>query len=178
MFRKLNAMGMLAVCAVLVMAFYSQFAQEELPCPLCLLQRIAFAAVLCGLMLNVMKGPKPVHYSIVIIAAFFGGAVALRQVGLHIVPGTGSYGAPFLGMHYYTWAFLIFALVVLGSAVTAAFSSQYQEYGYIPFREQSGIGKLAIVLAIGFVAANAVVTFAECGPLQCPDDPASYWLFN
>ena len=177
-FRKLNAVGVLAVCAVLAMAFYSQFAQDALPCPLCLLQRIGFAAVLCGLMLNVVMGPKPVHYSIMIVAALFGGAVALRQVSLHVVPGTGSYGAPFLGLHYYTWAFVVFALVVLGSAVMAGFSSQYQEQRYIPFREQSGIGKLAIVLAMGFVAANAVVTFAECGPLQCPDDPTSYWLFN
>ena len=178
MFRKLNAIGVLAVCAVLALAFYGQIGQNELPCPLCLLQRIGFAAVLCGLVLNVVMGPRPIHYSIMIIAALFGGAVALRQVSLHVVPGTGSYGAPFLGMHYYTWAFVAFALVVLGSAVMAAFSSQFQEQKFIPFREQSGISKLAIVLAMGFVAANAIVTFAECGPLQCPDDPTSYWLFN
>ena len=177
-FRKLNAIGVLAVCMVLAMAFYSQLAQNQLPCPLCLLQRIGFAAVLCGLMLNVVMGPRPIHYSITIIAALFGGAVALRQVSLHVVPGTGSYGAPFLGMHFYTWAFVLFALVVLGSAVMAAFSSQYQEQGFMPLREQSGIGRLAIVLAIGFVAVNTIVTFAECGPLQCPDDPTSYWLFN
>jgi len=178
LFRKLNAIGMLAVCAVLAMAFYSQFSQGELPCPLCLLQRVAIVAVLCGLMLNVVKGPKPDHYSIIIIAAFYGGAVSLRQISLHVVPGTGTYGAPFLGMHYYTWAFLVFSLIILGTAIIAAYSTQYHKQKFIPFREQSGIAKLAIVVAIALVAMNVLATFAECGPLQCPDNPTSYWLFN
>lgn len=178
LFRKLNAIGMLAVSAVLAMAFYSQFTQDELPCPLCLLQRIATVAVLCGLMLNVVKGSKPDHYSIMIISAFFGAAVSLRQISLHIVPGTGSYGAPFLGMHYYTWAFMVFALVILGTAIIAAYSTQYHGQKFIPFREQSGIAKVAIVVALIFVAMNAMVTFAECGPLQCPDDPTTYWLLD
>lgn len=178
LFRKLNAIGMLAVSAVLAMAFYSQFAQGELPCPLCLLQRVAAVAVLCGLMLNVVKGPKPDHYSMMIIGAFFGAAVALRQVSLHIVPGTGSYGAPFLGMHYYTWAFLVFALVIFGTAIVAAYSTQYHKQQFIPFREQSGIAKLAIVVSLFFVAANVITTFAECGPLECPSNPTEYWLFK
>ena len=178
LFRKLNAIGMLAVSAVLAMAFYSQFTQNELPCPLCLLQRVATVAVLCGLMLNVVKGPKPDHYSIMIIGAFFGCAVSLRQISLHIVPGSGSYGAPFLGMHYYTWAFLVFALLIFGTAIIAAYSTQYHKQKFIAFREQSGIAKVAIVVAVIFVAMNALVTFAECGPLQCPDNPTSYWLFN
>ena len=178
LFRRLNAIGMLAVSAVLAMAFYSQFTQNELPCPLCLLQRVATVAVLCGLMLNVVKGPKPDHYSIMIIGAFFGCAVSLRQISLHIIPGSGSYGAPFLGMHYYTWAFLVFSLIILGTAIIAAYSTQYHKQKFIGFREQSGIAKVAIVVAVLFVAMNAIVTFVECGPLQCPDNPTSYWLFN
>jgi disulfide bond formation protein DsbB len=178
LFRKLNAIGMLLVCAVLAMGFYSQFTQRELPCPLCLLQRVATVAVLCGLMLNVVKGPKPDHYSIMIIGAFFGGAVSLRQISLHVVPGTGTYGAPFLGMHYYTWAFLVFALIVLGTAIIAAYSTQYHKQQFIPFREQSGLAKVAIVVSLAFVALNAVATFAECGPIECPSNPTSYWLFS
>ena len=178
LFRRLNAIGMLAVSAVLAMAFYSQFTQYELPCPLCLLQRVATVAVLCGLMLNVVKGPKPDHYSIMIIGAFFGCAVSLRQISLHIVPGSGSYGAPFLGMHYYTWAFLVFSLIIFGTAIIAAYSTQYHKQKFIAFRDQSGISKVAIVVAVVFVAMNALATFAECGPLQCPDNPTSYWLFG
>jgi len=81
-------------------------------------------------------------------------------------------------MHYYTWAFLVFALIIFGTAIIAAYSTQYHKQKFIAFREQSGIAKVAIVVAVTFVAMNALVTFAECGPLQCPDNPTSYWLFN
>ena len=51
-FRNLNALGVLAVCIVLLTAFYDQFTGGGLPCPLCLLQRIGFVGVLCGLLLT------------------------------------------------------------------------------------------------------------------------------
>ena len=35
--RNMNALGVLAVCLVLVLAFYFQLVLYELPCPLCLL---------------------------------------------------------------------------------------------------------------------------------------------
>jgi hypothetical protein len=31
--------------------------------------------------------------------------------------------------------------------------------------------------AIGLVALNAVTTFLQCGPLECPDNPVHYWAF-
>ncbi len=42
---KLNAVALYAISAVLLVAFYFQFALGELPCPLCLLQRVAFTAL-------------------------------------------------------------------------------------------------------------------------------------
>ena len=178
LFRNLNALGVLAICVVLLVALYSQFVDGELPCPLCLLQRIACVAVLTGLMLNVVKGPKPDHYSIMIISAFFGAAVSLRQISLHIIPGTGSYGAPFLGLHYYTWSFIVFALIIFGTAVIAAYSTQYHKQQFIRLADQNVLAKLAIVVALVVVCANMLATFAECGPYQCPDNPVSYWLFD
>lgn len=178
LFRNLNALGILAICVVLGVALFSQFVDGELPCPLCLLQRVGCVAVLTGLMLNVVKGPKPDHYSIMIIGAFFGAAVSLRQISLHIIPGTGSYGAPFLGLHYYTWSFIVFALIILGTAIIAAYSTQYHKQRYIRFAEQNLFAKFTIVIALVIVAGNMLATFAECGPYQCPDNPVSYWLFN
>ena len=177
-FRALNALGALAVCIVLLMAFYDQFATGSLPCPLCLLQRVACVAVLCGLLLNIVRGPRPDHYSIMIISAFFGAAVSLRQVSLHVIPGTGGYGELFLNWHYYTWSFVVFALVILGTAIVAAYSTQYHRQGFIRFRDQHGLAKIAIVVSLLVVAANVLSAFAECGPGQCPDNPTSYWLFQ
>ncbi len=35
--------------------------------------------------------------------------------------------------------------------------------------------KLSFVV---LVSMNVVIAFAECGPLQCPDNPTSSWLFD
>ena len=42
---RLNALALYVVAAVLLAAFYFQLALGELPCPLCLLQRAGFAAL-------------------------------------------------------------------------------------------------------------------------------------
>lgn len=177
-FRNLNALGVLLVSGVLIVALYDQFANNDLPCPLCLLQRVGFVAVMTGLVLNIVRGPKADHYSIMIIAAFFGAAVSLRQISLHVIPGTQAYGDPFLGLHYYTWAFIVFAVIILGTAIIAAYSTQYHKQRYVKISEQSLICRIALIFAFTVVATCAIAAFAECGPGVCPEDPKSYWLIS
>jgi disulfide bond formation protein DsbB len=178
LFRNLNALGVLLVSTVLIVALYDQFANKDLPCPLCLLQRVGFVAVMSGLVLNIVRGPKADHYSIMIIAAFFGAAVSLRQISLHVIPGTQTYGDPFLGLHFYTWAFIVFAIIILGTAIIAAYSTQYHKQRYVKFSQQSLLCKIALSCAFTIVAACALAAFAECGPGVCPEDPKNYWLFT
>lgn len=177
-FRNLNALGLIAISLVMAYAEYSQLFQHELPCPLCLLQRIGFVAVMFSLLLNVIYGSKLLHYNLTIIAALFGAAVALRQISLHVIPGTPGYGAPFLGYHFYTWAFIVFSIIILVVAIISSFSSQYDSDGFVTFWQQPAVAKIAIVLCLLMVAINVIVTFAECGPLVCPDNPTNYWLFS
>ena len=112
---------------VLVLAYVYQLKLYELPCPLCLLQRVGFVAVGVGLGLNLLYGARPQHYAIMLLAALFGGSVAVRQILLHIVPGTGHYGSPVLGLHYYTWSAICFFLILLGTAFMLLFDRQYAE---------------------------------------------------
>ena len=175
-FRVLNAIGLLLVSVVLFMAFYGQIAGGDLPCPLCLLQRIAFVAVMYGLLLNVIQGPKPLHYSIMIISGLLGAAIAMRQVLMHVIPGTPPYGAPFLGYHYYTWAFIVFSLVIFGTAIVSAFGSQYGNSAYLPFKEQHWFCKLTIGITLVLTLANVISAFIECGPGECPENPVTYKL--
>lgn len=177
-FRLLNAIGLVLVSLVLFIALYGQIAGGDLPCPLCLLQRVAFVAVMYGLLLNVVQGPKPLHYSIMVISALLGAAIALRQVSQHVIPGTPPYGAPFLGYHYYTWAFIVFFLVIFGTAIISAFGSQYGKSIYMPFREQQWFCKLVIGITIALTLANAVSALIECGPGECPENPVTYKLMH
>lgn len=175
--RTLNAIGLIVVCGVLIGAYFFQFTLNELPCPLCLLQRVAFVAVGYGLALNLIYGSKPHHYGIMLIAAVYGGSVSIRQILLHIVPGTGSYGSPVLGLHYYTWAGIAFFLVILGTAIMLLFEGQYRKLRDEPSHEKFGgqkLAKFAFFLLLFLAAANAVTTLLECGPLICDDPPTGY----
>src|SRR6188472_1842289 len=92
----LNALGLYAIALILAAAFVFQFALGELPCPLCLLQRVAFAALAVGPILNLRYGPRPSHYALSLIAAIAGAGISMRQVLLHIIPGDPGYGSMIL----------------------------------------------------------------------------------
>jgi disulfide bond formation protein DsbB len=85
-----NAVAAAGIAIVLLVAFGLQFGLKELPCPLCNLQRVAFALCGFGFLLNLRFGVQPLNYGLSLLAALFGVAVAGRQVLLHIVPGSGS----------------------------------------------------------------------------------------
>lgn len=176
----LNAAGVLGISAVLLFAFIDQLLLSDLPCPLCLLQRVAFVLAGFGLALNLRFGPQPRYYALTIIAALVGMMISARQVMLHIAPGTGSYGEAFLGLHFYSWAFLLFALIILGVAFLLFFHPQRDNQA----TEQPAAGWMGTLAIIAFWAvailslANGISTFLECGLGLCPDDPAEYQLLS
>src|SRR5262245_66494518 len=88
----LNTLGLYAVALVLAVAFAAQLILGELPCPLCLLQRIQFAMLAVGPTLNVRFGPRPSHYAVSLFAATAGAAFAARQVLLQLMLGTNGFG--------------------------------------------------------------------------------------
>ena len=45
-------------------------------------------------------------------------------------------------------------------------------------RPMGGASRLAAWLLILVTLANAVASFALCGPIECPDNPTSYWLLT
>ena len=175
-----NWVGAMAIAGVLLAAFVLQFAQHELPCPLCQLQRVALVLCGFGFLLNLRYGSQPAHYGVILVSALFGLAVAGRQVLLHIVPGDPGYGSPVLGLHLYTWTFVFFVATMLGVAVLLLLSGRELETR----REgrhalpMGGASRLAAWLPILVTLANAVASFALCGPIECPDNPTGYWLLT
>lgn len=177
--RTLNAVGLLVVCGIVLGGYHFQFAWDELPCPLCLLQRVGFAAVGFGLALNLIYGPQPGHYGVILIGALFGGSVAVRQILLHIVPGTGAYGSPVLGLHYYTWSAIFFFLILAGTALMLLSSRQFEHASEARVTEAarfggSNLARLAFFVLVLTTLADAVSTLLECGPFICDDSPTSY----
>jgi disulfide bond formation protein DsbB len=173
---RLNALGLLAVSAVLLFAFVDQLVYGDLPCPLCILQRAGLVVAGFGLALNLRFGPRPGHYAIMILGAAAGGAIATRQILLHIVPGSGSYGNPFLGLHFYTWSLVVAVLIVIGGAVMLLFERQFSESAR-PER-LAGLALTSFVVFALLVLGNGVSIVLECGGGLCPDNPTEYLLLR
>ena len=153
-----------------------QFVGHEIPCPLCLLQRIAMLGIAIGALLNVRFGPSPAGYAVSLLSALFGACVSIRQILLHILPEDPGYGAPVLGLHLYTWALVVFLVTLLLGSAMLLLGSQFRE----PPRARSlnRIHQLAFFLVLVIAAGNALATFAECGPGVCPANPESYQLLD
>lgn len=181
MVRFGNWLGVVGMAAVLLVAFVMQFAQHELPCPLCLLQRIAFVLCGFGFLLNLRFGAQLAHYGAAILGALFGLAVSGRQVLLHILPDDPGYGPPVLGLHLYTWAFVFFAVTLLGIAVLMLLGTAGDPDRREGRHDEPLMGlpsRLAAWLLVAVTLGNAIATFVLCGPIECPANPTSYWLFS
>ena len=175
----LNALSLYAVALVLAAAYAAQFILRELPCPLCLLQRILFAALAVGPILNIRFGLRPSHYAMSLLAAMAGAVVSTRQVLLHIMPGDAGYGTALLGYHYYTWAFIGFAVAIIATAVMLLFDRQFEDDGGSAQPVAVGaFARTAVWLVIGLTAANVISTLLECGFAACPGDPVAYELLK
>src|SRR6201993_4279171 len=156
----LNALGLYGIALVLAVAFAAQLWLGELPCPLCLLQRIQFAMLAVGPILNVRFGPRPSHYGISLLVAIAGAGFAARQILLHIMPGDPGYGSALLGYHYYTWAFIGFAVAVVALAAMLLFDAQFKEDDQA--QPVGGFARAAVWLVLALTALNVISTLLEC----------------
>jgi disulfide bond formation protein DsbB len=172
----LNALGLYAIALVLTGAFAAQLLLNELPCPLCLLQRCLFALLATGPFLNIRFGPRPSHYALALLTACAGAAVAARQILLHILPGDPGYGSTLLGYHFYTWAFIGFAAAIVLIAIVLLFDGQF--HGDTAAQPVEIFVRAAVWLIIGLTALNVISTYVECGYSACPDNPTTYELLR
>jgi disulfide bond formation protein DsbB len=173
----LNALGLYAVALVLAAAFAAQFVLHELPCPLCLLQRILFATLAVGPILNIRFGPRPSHYALSLFAAVAGAVVSTRQVLLHILPGDAGYGSALLGYHYYTWALIGFIAAIVLLASILLFDRQFDD-DKTQLVAGTAFAQAAVWLVIGLTALNTITTLLECGFGACADNPLVYELLK
>jgi disulfide bond formation protein DsbB len=175
----LNALGLCAVALVLAAAFAAQLLLHELPCPLCLLQRIMFALLAIGPIMNVRWGPRPSHYALSLFAAVAGAIISSRQVLLHIMPGDAGYGTALLGYHYYTLALIGFIAAIVLLAAVLLFDRQFEEDAATqPIAAADGFAHAAVWLVIALTALNVVSTLLECGFGACADNPVVYELLK
>ncbi|MCZ2158687.1 disulfide bond formation protein B [Bartonella sp. 220] len=172
----MNTLGLIGLSIVLLVAFYYQLVKFELPCPLCLLQRVGLMLAGCGFLLNIHHKVKHTHYGMVILGCMVTSSVAVRQVLLHITPDDLGYGSTFFGLHFYTWALIISLLCILGVSVAmilGELAHKVKVFSPLPI-----FNRTASFLFVFLIAANLISTILECGSGQCADDPVRYELLS
>lgn len=159
-----------ALAAILTAAMVMQYVFGEIPCPLCLLQRVAMFGVCFGLILNFRHGFSDRNLGLSLLFSVFLLVVAVRQSLLDIYPRPGHeyVGSAILGLHMPIWSILVAVALIAGFAVKlAVFGS---EDGRAPPKRFSAVGRIAAVLGL-YVAALALVNFGsvvlQCGLGQC-----------
>jgi disulfide bond formation protein DsbB len=164
-------LGMMAVmAAVLTAALVIQYGSGELPCPLCLLQRVAMLGVCFGLILNFRHGFSDRNLGFSLLFSVFLLVVAVRQTLLDLYPRPGhSYvGSAVLGLHMPVWSVLI--AVALITAIALKLCIIGTEDRARPPERSSLFARLAMMLSF-YVIGLAVVNFGsvvvQCGIGEC-----------
>lgn len=173
--RILNMVALAALLLVLAGSLFLQFGLGEQPCPLCLIQRSGMIGLAIGPMLNLVRGLRPAHYAISILAACVGGAGSIRQILLHIAtPGDEGFGPAVLGFHLYTWADIVFVIAVIGCALLLMWSTPFSANDNGILGAKSAMRAIGIGFMAWVVLDLAIILLAiipECGVGMCPDDP-------
>jgi disulfide bond formation protein DsbB len=107
---------MTVIAGIITAAMVLQYAKGELPCPLCLLQRIAMFGVCFGIMQNFRRGFSYQNTGFSLLFTIFLLIVSVRQTLLDIYPRPGHayIGSAVLGIHMPVWSIII-ALCLLSA---------------------------------------------------------------
>ena len=169
--NEVYTLGMMAViAAVLTAAMVMQYTYGELPCPLCLLQRVAMLGVCFGLMQNFRNGFSDRNLGYSLLFSVFLLVVSIRQTLLDIYPRPGHayVGSAVLGLHMPVWSILIAMALITAFAIKLCVIGT--EDGTKPPDHKSQFGRIAMLLSL-YVIAVAVVNFGsvlvQCGLGQC-----------
>jgi disulfide bond formation protein DsbB len=95
-------LGFMICAGLLAFALYLQYYEQQDPCPLCILQRVAFIAMMAVFAVGALHGPQRrgavVYSALLFLIAAIGAAVAGRQVWLqHLPPNQVPACGPGLG---------------------------------------------------------------------------------
>lgn len=164
--------------------FYFQFALGELPCPLCILQRMGMMLSSLGPLYIVIRSLRgtlaPADFmtglGFAIVGALLGSAMSIRQILLHIMPGDPGYGTAIFGLHLYTWALVSFIVVLVFAGVLLTFGTEFLPIAPVSQAART-VAWVVIWIFVATIAANLVaVFFLEGFNWFLPDNPTEYML--
>ena len=166
-------LAMMAVIAgILTAAMTLQYAKGELPCPLCLLQRVALFGVCFGIMQNFRSGFSYQNTGFSLLFTIFLLIVSVRQSLLDITPRPGHdyIGSAVFGIHMPVWSIIIALCLLIAFAAKLAVLGGDQHLRDNDVKTFPLIGRAASLLSLTVIALgaiNLVSAVLQCGVGQC-----------
>lgn len=162
-------LGVLAVLVgVLSAALVMQFALGELPCPLCLLERVAMFGVGFAIVQNFRNGFGERMTGLALIFAVLLLVIATRQSMLDIAPRPGHayIGSAVFGLHMPVWAALVGLVLILAHALKITLLGAAVP-GVAPPPVLAATARLLGLALILLCAVNFVAVLLQCGAGEC-----------
>lgn len=166
------------IAAILVAAMAYQYLNQEIPCPLCLLQRLALFGVAFGIAQNFRSGYSDRNTGWSLLFTLFLLIVSVRQTLINIYPREGHayVGSAVFGIHMPVWC------VLIATALLIAFGLKLTVLGgdhQIAGRKPSGaLGKLAtagVILIVALCVINFASVVVQCGLDSCRTSGYRLW---
>ncbi len=163
--EELDSAALLGIAITLLAAFYFQFALGELPCAFCNLIRVGFMIFGSGLLLNLRFGAQAWNYLLSAVGALIGSLISLLFMFAKAPSYTVPTGSAILGLHMYTWTYVIFTAAVMYCVLMLCLHAQTNATSSANTlqRPRSAVRSLAMVLFIALVGANFVSAFLQNG---------------
>jgi disulfide bond formation protein DsbB len=166
---RLILLAMLTVlAAILTAAMVMQYGLNEIPCPLCLLQRVAMFGCCFGLITQLRADNSERGTGIALIFAVLLLVIAVRQTLLDIYsrPGHEYIGSAVLGLHLPVWSVVIAVALLLGLALRLALFGGARATLNDSVIRRVLVQPLAIYVVL-ICAINFLSVIAQCGLDQC-----------
>ncbi len=158
-----------ALAAILTAAMVLQYAFGEIPCPLCLLQRVAMFGCCFGLIQQLRAEESERGSGISLVFALLLLVISVRQTLLDLFPRAGHayIGSAVLGMHMEVWSVLVAVALLLGFAIRFALFGAPRAApdagGSLMHRCARGLELYVVFLCV----LNFVSVVLQCGLGEC-----------
>ena len=167
---RLILLAMLVVlAAILTAAMAMQYALGEIPCPLCLLQRVAMFGCCFGLIQQLRLRDSERGTGIALIFALLLLVISVRQTLLDIYPRPGHdyIGSAVLGLHLPVWSVIIAVALFLGLAVRLALFGGGRTTKSGGDALPRALVQPLVIYVVVICAINFLSVLAQCGLDQC-----------
>ena len=160
---------LVALAGILTAAMVMQYAFGELPCPLCLLQRVALFGCCFGLIQQVRDGESERGSGISLAFALLLLVISVRQTLLDLFPrpGHGYIGSAVFGVHMEVWSVFVAVALLLGFAIRfllfGAPHAAPEPAGSMTHRFARGLEIYVVMIC----AINLISVVLQCGLGEC-----------